>query len=307
MWGRRIGYLASLLGCLVFYGFYREWFSWFVLVAVVSLPWFSLILSLPAMLTVKANLRCPQRVRKDMPARTALQMQSLLPAPPIQCSIRLVNSLTGESFLGKPGERVPTEHCGMVTISYPQMYVCDYLGLFRRNLHKSESCTVYIEPRPEPTSKLLEPGDTGVSLWRPKPGGGFSEVHDLRLYRPGDDLRHIHWKMAAKTGKLIYREPMEPVKKGYVLNIALTGTPDQLDKKLGQLHFASHALLERSLEHTVRCMHGKGITTYRVWDAASWEKCLHSLLSLQRAEEGKLPEAENVLWQHHIGGDGNEA
>lgn len=307
MWGRRLAYLGALLGCLVFYGFYREWFSWFLLLTVVLLPWFSLLMSLPAMLTVKADLRCPERVRQGMPVRTALQVTGKLPAPPISCSIRLTNALTGERYLGEPGERVPTDHCGMITVSYPQMYVHDYLGLFRRRLHKTQTCTLYIEPRPIPTTKSVEPGEEGVGLWRPKPGGGFSEVHDLRLYRPGDDLRHIHWKMAAKTGKLIYREPLEPALRGYVLNITLTGTPEELNKKLGQLTFLSGSLLERNLSHTVRCMYGKGVVSYCVSDIASWENCIHSLLSLPRAEEGKLEAAENVLWQHYIGGDSHEA
>ena len=307
MWGRRVAYLGVFLGCLIFYGFYREWFSWFLLVTVLVVPIFSLLISLPAMLTVKADLRVPESARQDMPVRTALQLKSLLPTPPVSCRIRLVNSLTGERFLGEPGERIPTEHCGMLTISYPQMYVYDYLGLFRRRLHKSQSCTIFIEPKAIPAAKPVEPGGEGVGLWRPKPGGGYSEVHDLRLYRPGDDLRHIHWKMAAKTGKLIYREPMEPVLKGYVLNIDLTGTPTELDRKLGQLTFLSHSLLERSLTHTVRCMHGKGVSSYRVSDPSTWEICLHTLLSMPKAEEGRLADAENVIWQHRIGGDGDEA
>ena len=302
-----MGYLGICLGCLVFYGFYREWFSWFLMVAVLTLPWFSLLMSLPAMLTVKADLRCPEKARQDMPVRTALRVSSLLPTPPIRCQIRLVNSLTGESYLGEPGELIPTKHCGMLTISYPQMYVYDYFGLFRRQLHKTQTCTIFIEPKAIPIAKPLEPAGSGVGLWRPKPGGGYSEVHDLRLYRPGDDLRHIHWKMAAKTGKLIYREPLEPVLKGYMLNIDLTGSPEQLNKKLGQLSFISHSLLERTLTHTVRCMHGKGISTYQVTDAASWETCLHALLGMPAAQEGQLPEATDALWQHRIGGDSDEA
>ena len=42
MAGRRIVYLASFIGCLVFYYFYREWLSWLFLVAVGALPWLSL-------------------------------------------------------------------------------------------------------------------------------------------------------------------------------------------------------------------------------------------------------------------------
>ena len=34
MWGRRIVYLMTLTGCLVFYGFYKEWFSWLLLMLI---------------------------------------------------------------------------------------------------------------------------------------------------------------------------------------------------------------------------------------------------------------------------------
>ena len=307
MWGRRITYLGILLGCFIFYAFYREWFSWFLLVAVIVLPWFSLLISLPAMLTVKADLRCPERARQDMPVRTALRLKSVLPTPPVLCTIRLVNSLTGERYLGEPGEMIPTEHCGLITITYPKMCVYDYLGLFRRRLQSTQSCTIFIEPRLVATERPVQPSGTGVGLWKPKPGGGYSEVHDLRLYRPGDELRHIHWKMSLKTGNLIYREPMEPVLKGYMLNLELTGTAEQLDKKLGRLSYVSQSLLDRGLTHTVRCMHGGGVSTYRISDASSWERCLHDLLSMPCAKEGMLENAENVIWQHRIGGDSNEA
>ena len=307
MWGRRIAYLATLLGCLVFYGFYREWFSWFLLMAVVWLPWFSLLLSLPAMLTVKANLRCPAKTRQDMPVRTALQLKSRLPTPPIRCKIRLVNNLTGERYLGEPGERIPTAHCGMMTISYPQLSVYDYLGLFSRRVRREESCNIYIEPKAVPGQLSLQLEGQGVSQWKPKPGGGFSENHELRLYRPGDNLRHIHWKMAAKTGKLIYREPMEPVQKGHVLTLTLFGTPEELDKKLGQLLWTSRALLARNLPHQVLCRTGNGVSTFEIHNEATLEEGLHTLLRSPRADVKGSLIAENVLWQHHIGGDSHEA
>lgn len=307
MWGRRLAYLGILMGSLVFYGFYLEWFSWFWLVLVLTMPWISLLFSLPAMLTVKATLRCPPKARQNVPVRTALQIRSFMPAPPIQCTIRVSNSLTGESFLGIPGELLPMEHCGLVTISYPQLYVYDYMGLFRRKLKKAQTRKLYIEPRPVPTNKPLEPAGKTVSLWRPKAGGGFSEVHDLRLYRPGDDLRNIHWKMAAKTGKLIYREPMEPVQQGYLLNIALTGNPDELDRKLGQLLFVSQSLLQQGLPHRIRCLHKNGTTGFDIANETDWETCLHSILGFSKAEGGALLGSEDALWQHHIGGDSHES
>ena len=77
MLGRRLFYLAVLGFCLVFYCFYQEWFSWLLLVTVVALPWFSLALSLPAMLTAKAVITRLERTK----ATLKMQEQVLLSLP----------------------------------------------------------------------------------------------------------------------------------------------------------------------------------------------------------------------------------
>lgn len=294
----------TLAGSLAFYGFYREWFSWILFLTVAALPWFSLILSLPAILTVRAGLRCPETVRVGVPVRTTLEVESKFPTPPVSSKIRLHNSLTDARYTGLPGERIPTDHCGMMTISYDQFFAYDYLGLFRRRLRRGDKCVVYIEPKAVSTAQLPRFEGTVVNAWKPKPGGGFSENHDLRLYRPGDDLRNIHWKMAAKTGKLIYREPIEPVQKGYLLTLSLSGKPDELDQKLGQLLYLSGQLLARQHAHQVRCLTGKGTVTFTVTDEATLKTGIHMLLGSTPVKSDADPEKQNVLWQHHIGGDG---
>ena len=302
MWGRRITYLIALAGGLVFYGFYREWFSWILLLTIVLLPWFSLALSLPAMLTLKASLRCPGSVRMGVPARTALQLNCKFPTPPVRGRIRLHNSLTDARFVGLPGELIPTEHCGAVTISYDRLSVYDYLGLFRRQLNRGDTTTVYVEPKPIPAQMPPSLEATRVvNAWKPKSGGGFSENHDLRLYRPGDDLRHIHWKLAAKTGKLIFREPIEPVQKGHLLTLTLCGSPEKLDEKLGQLLWVSTYLLEKHQSHAVRCQTGKGLVDFSVNDKDNLLEGLHALLRSCPAQGEVDPGQQDVLWQFHIG------
>ena len=60
---RRVTYLAFLAGALVFYWAYREWLSWLLLMAIVWLPWISLLCSLPAILTCSLRAGCvPQTV-----------------------------------------------------------------------------------------------------------------------------------------------------------------------------------------------------------------------------------------------------
>lgn len=306
MWSRRILYLASLLFCLVFYVFYKEWMAWILLLSVAGLPWLSLLMSLPAMLTVKAQLRCPRSVRMGVPARTGLKLECKFPQPPVSCKIRLHHSLTDAVFVGQPGELIPTDHCGVMSISYDRLQIYDYLCLFRRNLKRPDKTEVYIEPKPIPTREALHFSGKSVSLWRPKPGGGFSENHDLRPYRPGDDLRNIHWKMTAKTGKLIYREPIEPVQQGYLLSVTLMGSGDEIDRKLGRLVWASSQLLMKQQEHTVRCQTGNGELSFTIAEQQELELAMQMILQgPPTAEEADAVQA-NVLWQHHIGGDGDE-
>ena len=60
MWKNRLIYLATLCGVLLFHTYYTGWFSWYLLMLTVTLPWFSLLCSLAPMLRL--------RVAADMPA-----------------------------------------------------------------------------------------------------------------------------------------------------------------------------------------------------------------------------------------------
>lgn len=299
-------YLLTLLGCTVFYGLYREWFSWLLLVVVISLPWFSLLVSLPGMLSAGCRLHCPESARMDMPVRISLEVTGWLSAPLLKSRLALHNKLTAQTHKISSGKRLPTNHCGYLQITYDKVLLGDCLGLWRRRLRKGGDVGIYIEPKPVACEIPQQLQPRAVSLWKPKPGGGFSENHDLRLYRPGDDLRSIHWKMTAKVGKLIYREPIVPAQQGYLLTMTLCGDPDILDKKLGQLLYAGQTLLDRQLPYSVCCRTGEGTVEFAVTDTHSLKEGLHTLLRSTPALGETEFSGKNVLWQYHIGGDDRE-
>ena len=58
----RLLYLAALAGGTVFYCFSYAWFSWFLLVLLWCLPALSLVVSLPAMLTMDLRLVSPGKI-----------------------------------------------------------------------------------------------------------------------------------------------------------------------------------------------------------------------------------------------------
>ena len=307
MLGRRLFYLAVLGFCLVFYCFYKEWFSWLLLMAVAGLPLLGLVLSLPAMCTVKVFLQAPPQVRMGVPARTGLTLQCALPAPPVRCKLRLMNKLTGERFIGKPGELVPTEHCGPVQVWCTHLWIYDYLGLFRIPVKKTPDCVVYVMPKPIMDRKPATDEELPVYNWKPKPGGGYGENHDLRPYRQGDDLRNIHWKMSAKAGDLIYREVLEPVQKEMLICLSLSGTPQELDRKLGRALGMSRQLLEQGTAHQIRCQTQKDVLLLQITDHQSQETALRTLLDSPVTTADIIFRDPDALWQCDIGGEPDES
>lgn len=304
MAGRRWIYLTVLAVSMVFYLAYQEWFSWFALLIMLGLPWFSLAVSLPAMLRFRSGILCPGKVPMGTRAEAKLAGWCTLPAPPFRGIVALKQNFTGESLRHSAAVTVPTAHCGKVTITPEKVRVYDYLGLFALKCKTAEPAAVLVMPRQVKVPELPELEQFLARAWRPKPGGGFAENHELRLYRPGDSLNQIHWKLTAKTGKLTIREPMEPIRGQLMLTMNLRGTPEELDRKLGRLLGIGNHLLSRELGFTLRVLTGEGLRKWQVRSRKMLEAAVDSLLRADTAKDGDVRQAEGASgWQYHIGGE----
>ncbi len=307
MTGRRLLYLALLAGCVLFYLLYREWASWILLMWVLGLPVFSLLLSLPAMVTARFTLILPERVGLGEAVKPELRMSCKFPMPLLKYRLQVVHAMTGERFLYELGETLQTEHCGVRTVNLWRLWVYDYMGLFRIRKRNIPGGRLTVVPTALAMPEAPIPRRKQENAWRPKPGGGFGENHELRLYRPGDDLRHIHWKLVAKTGKLVLREPMEPVLGRVRLRLVLSGDGAALDRKLGKLLWASGYLLDRRLTHTVECLTANGLEHFLIGDRAGLTRTIDLLLGTPAAPAGSQLPAADAPWCVELGGDPHEA
>ena len=200
-----------------------------------------------------------------------------------------------------------TEHCGVLEITPARLWIYDYLGLWRFSKKAQLRETVHILPRSLPDRHIPSPEQMPVRSWKVKPGGGVAENYDLRPYRPGDELRQIHWKVSAKVGRLIYREAMEPAQKQVVLTLTLSGTPEQLDRKLGRVYGVSGQLLSRGAPHIIYCRTAGGILTLEVTDQKSQEQAIRSLIGGEPTQGEADLTIHDALWQCRIGGGPDEA
>lgn len=299
-------YQTVLAGCLVFYVAYGEWFSFVLLCCILALPWLSLLLSLPAMLRFRAAIAGTDRAQQGVEAEIWIVGRCALPLPPFKGKIRLSRCITGEEWYYKAHKGLPTDHCGGILAAVERGRVCDYLGLFSIALREPGEKTILVRPVP---LAVPEPPDLQrymARAWKPKFGGGYAENHELRLYRPGDSLNQVHWKLSAKTGKLILREPMEPQRGLMLLTMTLRGTPEEIDRKLGRLLWMGTYLLDQDIRFEIRALTADGIQSYPVASEQALDRAVDSLLC-QRAAEGSVRDYPFAAsWQYHIGGEPDE-
>lgn len=314
-------YLPALLGALVFHVFYYGWASWYLFWLVVLLPWLSLAVSLPAMLgtRVRWNWQTTARCTRGKTAILRLgRRPARLPAPRCWLSLRVEHTGTGQTVTVpmwlRQSQELPldTGHCGVLRCQLGHGHVYDYLGLFRlpRPLPPARELIVWPEPEepvPAPHLAALE-----YQRWTAKPGGGFAEQHELRAYRPGDALHSVHWKLTAKTGDLVVREPQQPVRRLVLVTLDLRSDPDWQDRTLGRLCWLSGWLLEHGISHEVRYLAPQGGVLQRVpvSDRDELDALVERLLRTPPGGEARslvgrsFPDAD---WRYHITGAEGEA
>ena len=304
MLGRRLIYATVLVACVGFFIAYQEWLGWFLLLLVLTAPWLSFLLSLPAMLRFRAEPVGPAAVQAGTTTEVRLLGWCSLPVPPFQGKLRLERITTGEHWRRKTTMPLPTEHCGGLRALPEKVKVYDYLGLIGLRVRKLQNKTLIVRPRPLKPEQMPSLRRYLARAWRPKPGGGFAENHELRLYRPGDSLNQVHWKLTAKTGKVIIREPMEPDRGLVLVTMNLRGDADKLDRKFGRLLWVGNYLLEQGLHFETRVLTAGGVQTFTVTGEQGLWAMLDMLLCTPPAAEGDLRLMEyRAAWQYHISGE----
>ena len=256
----RIIYIFALAVSALFYVLYPYWFSWYLFVLLLLLIPFDLLISLPGMLMGRISLTVPKSLEQgEKGAVTAMTVRGKpFPSGRIKAWLRVSGSdpsawrrIKCAAARGSLCETaVDTSHSGVRVFSIGRFWASSLFGLFSIPLRMNYRAVVLVLPKPVKPPYSVSPPRTVV--FRPKPGGGFSEEHDLRPFRQGDSLRNVHWKLSAKFNSLIIREPLAPQAHSRLVQVARwTGSMDR-DLILGRLLWVSDYLLARGLHHYVR-------------------------------------------------------
>ncbi len=295
-------YLLVLLICTVFYTFYQKWISYILFLTILGVPWLSLLISLPAMLSLRVHIEAPDKVNIGTQTRARLVGECPLVMPRFVGRLYVRRIPDGATWKRRQDAVIDTQHCGELEVTARRVFVYDALGLIALPVRHLPKTTITVRPL-----EVKMPMPTGIEQllarsWRPRAGGGYSEHHELREYRPGDALNQIHWKLTAKTGTIIIREPMQPDQGAVLLTLEIAGTPDELDRMYGRLLYFGNYLMSRGVSFEICASTEKGQLRFAVSLEDDLMRAIDTMLCIEAAKEAVAMQAP-ASRQIFIGGE----
>lgn len=192
---------------------------------LITLPLisFGLNFTLRSKLHLNLSLATSTAKNTSVSVTAELRNKSVFPVLRVFVPVRIKNDLTGEkqkfelilSAGAKESQRsmflLESAYCGRLSLETDKIWVMDYFGFLPVKVAVTVSAKTTVLPDMFPSEVRLTPApavsDEGVEDRR---GQDRSEVYQLREYRPGDDVRQIHWKLSSKLDELIWKEPSMP-------------------------------------------------------------------------------------------------
>jgi uncharacterized protein (DUF58 family) len=107
---------------------------------------------------------------------------------------------------------VPTTTRGRMPVGPLTLHRVDPFGLARNRLTAGDTATLWVHPRTYPALARIggfprhhyEGTATNDKL------RGSLDLRDVREYQSGDEVRNMHWKATARTGRLMVRDSADP-------------------------------------------------------------------------------------------------
>ena len=283
-------YSVSLFATVIFFLFYKMWVAWYLLIALLILPFISLILCLIAGSKLGFEVDAP--VNPHIGNKSFIKLKIWVKATYFSF-VRvefIVNDYMGGTTKkvlipiydnGTTLIPVDTTHCGAFSYKLSNVAVYDPFGFFRRNLRANTTHEVVVKPVPLMPEFMPDVfGFKAKNLRKAKQPN--SEIYDIREYQPGDSIKTIHWKISAKKDKILIKEPLEEYGGHSRILLKLTEDRTTLDEHLGQILFTSRFFLDREITHKIRILPpDSSEIAFDVESSADLERALQKILRIR--------------------------
>lgn len=142
------------------------------------------------------------------------------------------------------------QYCGLLKVELHTVEYQDPMGLLRIQMPIHAFAESVILPKPQQQAGDHREGYlAGISEAEEtlSKGHDFSEVTDMREYRPGDRIKDIHWKLSAKKQDLMVKERASVAQSQVILLLDLSEEYEMVSRILG----LAYGLTKDFLDHYV--------------------------------------------------------
>ena len=141
-----------------------------------------------------------------------LTCRCLLPVSPlrvfVQTDERLIEyPVTLEKQAAILNANLPARHVGMPAVGVRLILFTDILGLIRGKANTAETLLpLTVLPRSFATDPLRFLSESEGGMQQNRAVEDLSSPEDIRVYRQGDPLKRVHWKLSARKRELLVRK-----------------------------------------------------------------------------------------------------
>lgn len=320
-------YAALLAALLLFWVLYRGKLSQEILIFAAVFPLFLLI----AVIRIKHSLSAAlthgkKQARKGESYHWTLHLtnRSIFSTANATADLEYSNSLDGTvrtlrismPIMPRNTQRIKLSFhaatCGVMHLSLKRVDFRDPLRIFHRKalLRADDSVVImpraiemlplYFEPQPRPEADSSD-------FSKVRPGDDPSEIFDLHVYREGDPVSRIHWKLSSKLDTLLVKEYSLPLSAECILLADFRQTGPQpesamrIDMMLSCLTTAVNAIAQHDVPFRAAWYHpasGIGITDplKTQEEAAEWMRSVVQSRPLDESERAGFVTAAAELF-----------
>lgn len=197
------------------------------------------------------------------------------------------------------------EHCGIERFHAEKLKVYDYLSLFSRTEKMDDEMKVFVFPgKCDMRIETVSAADGGENLYQHDPflpGSDHDEVRQIREYRDGDSIRHIHWNQTARSGQLWVKE-YEEEKTGRIgIFLDLQGKVNYAASDMDAFYALLWSLISglmKSVSSVRVCWRSEEQDRVCGMEVRDEQQCRKLFAVLYRAAEGR--EADEPLGEYRV-------
>ena len=229
MWLRRIIWIIMIFISLILYIFSNSPATLTVFVALLVIPAVSFVMLRIFSGKTEFKIEAPRSATKnaDVILNCSVKNNGIFPLIGANVTLNGRNVRTGDQssiyldagVVGKKAAEVAcvfrSARCGRIELEAGRLQVKDFLGMFKKEQKLDGSSTFTIYPERFAVDVSLSNSASAFSegdkYSKTQVGNDSSETMGIKEYVPGEPVKNIHWKLSAKTDKLLVREFGQPV------------------------------------------------------------------------------------------------